>query len=463
MITKVKGEAIKEGSIPYNALATEVKNKIENAGTGGGGATPDWSATEGKEGHILNRTHYKDAPIEESTYEESGLAWNDIREIYPFGYKYYKVTINGETQIIDFVGKDWPQYDFEKEEQNKLEYDLQFDNNVGLKVSFFENGGYEQMIVVEYYPMDSAAPETIDVSITDYYVDFKQLDEEFIPDTIARAEQLTELHEEIAKKADKENIYYFEWEGNEEIVADYLTEAEIEKIANADKVVLYSPQKGGLIYPVGCVVQESLIAFLYSVGHKMVFVLTIYTNEQRYELLPFPFTVVETTPQTLSVSDKKQARENISAQEKLVTGVNLATINGKSLLSGKDITIGKNEVEITHRSYNDFVDNGITEFGTSTEDIKLYDMCFGKYDTVILYNSAYDNSKFMDKRTFTFVGSRYLYFPNADEDGFSYRSYYMCGDLMLIAACNLSNYEIKYDGSVEIINGNSCHIYIKNI
>ena len=31
MATKVKGEAIKEGSIPLSALSNEVKNKIENA------------------------------------------------------------------------------------------------------------------------------------------------------------------------------------------------------------------------------------------------------------------------------------------------------------------------------------------------------------------------------------------------------------------------------------------------
>lgn len=33
MSTKVKGEAIKESSIPMSALNDEVKNKIENAGT----------------------------------------------------------------------------------------------------------------------------------------------------------------------------------------------------------------------------------------------------------------------------------------------------------------------------------------------------------------------------------------------------------------------------------------------
>lgn len=50
MTTKVKGEAIKEGSIPFSALATEVKDKIENAG---GGA--DWNAQEDEPGYIENK------------------------------------------------------------------------------------------------------------------------------------------------------------------------------------------------------------------------------------------------------------------------------------------------------------------------------------------------------------------------------------------------------------------------
>jgi hypothetical protein len=50
MSTKVKGDKIKEGSIPLSALSTEVKDKIENAG---GGA--DWNALEGEAGYIENK------------------------------------------------------------------------------------------------------------------------------------------------------------------------------------------------------------------------------------------------------------------------------------------------------------------------------------------------------------------------------------------------------------------------
>ena len=53
MATKVKGGAIKEGSIPLSALSEEIKNKIESAG--GSSATPDWNAVEGEAGHIENK------------------------------------------------------------------------------------------------------------------------------------------------------------------------------------------------------------------------------------------------------------------------------------------------------------------------------------------------------------------------------------------------------------------------
>ena len=52
MATKVKGESIKEGSIPLSALNDEVQDKINS----GGGA--NWNAAEGEVGYIKNRTHY---------------------------------------------------------------------------------------------------------------------------------------------------------------------------------------------------------------------------------------------------------------------------------------------------------------------------------------------------------------------------------------------------------------------
>ena len=118
MSTKVKGEAIKEGSIPLSALATEVKAKIENAG---GGA--DWNAQGGESGYIknkpfsftkvirlkeLNPTYYYDEdeneiceaiiPLVDSfdvyttTYQVAGT------QDYPIGYDYFKIKPGVEFQ-----------------------------------------------------------------------------------------------------------------------------------------------------------------------------------------------------------------------------------------------------------------------------------------------------------------------------------------------------------------------------
>ena len=75
MATKVKGEAIKEGSIPLSALSTEIKDKIENAG-----GNSDWAAQEGETGYINRRTHYiygaRAIPLEQwdKKYDTDGYA-----------------------------------------------------------------------------------------------------------------------------------------------------------------------------------------------------------------------------------------------------------------------------------------------------------------------------------------------------------------------------------------------------
>ena len=57
MSTKVKGEAIKEGSIPLSALSNEVKGKIENA------SGANWNAQEGDAGYIENKPFYDKGDI----------------------------------------------------------------------------------------------------------------------------------------------------------------------------------------------------------------------------------------------------------------------------------------------------------------------------------------------------------------------------------------------------------------
>ena len=83
MSTKVKGEAIKEGSIPLSAFNDEVRDMIENAG-----GKADWNAKEGEVGYIKNKPF------------ESG----DIRQIYVNGD--YSINV-GKFNVGDRIDISW--------------------------------------------------------------------------------------------------------------------------------------------------------------------------------------------------------------------------------------------------------------------------------------------------------------------------------------------------------------------
>lgn len=122
MATKVKGDAIKEGSIPLSALATEVKDKIENAG---GGA--DWEAKEGEAGYIENRTHY----IEKTLLAEQCSVGGTTTEIenLPIAFRF---SDNYEFESYPFVNLmivddiEGQKFDFRINIENKGEQDFDF-------------------------------------------------------------------------------------------------------------------------------------------------------------------------------------------------------------------------------------------------------------------------------------------------------------------------------------------------
>ena len=127
----------------------------------------------------------------------------------------------------------------------------------------------------------------------------------------------------------------------------------------------------------------------------------------------------------LSSSEKRQARENILAQEKLVSGVNLATINGQSLLDNVNIEIGT-RYEVCTIPLDAFV-QGLTV----TYNDMFYDLCCGKIDKLTIcdnYNS-YNEIKY----EFKYVGGEFLQDPGDGE--FPNNAYYMCGNKLLVARC----------------------------
>lgn len=101
MSTKVKGEKIKEGSIPLSALSNEVKNKI---------AKPDWGASIIDNGYIANKTH--DAYFASIYYDKENNKGE--YEVYNFGdklllrynEKYFTVYKNIPLTIDVYDGED---------------------------------------------------------------------------------------------------------------------------------------------------------------------------------------------------------------------------------------------------------------------------------------------------------------------------------------------------------------------
>ena len=164
-----------------------VDEAVANAGGGGEGcecATPDWSAPEGKEGHILNRTHYKDVEIYDSTfkYNEDGEAltpkYARLRDDY--GNLSYLLPVSDDFE--EFLDG-FPLYD-----------------------EYGDTTGYASGTLI-VQPYNHTIRFDSDYEDEHYYVEsvyesLKQLDEEFIPDTIARKSELTELSAELGKKVD---------------------------------------------------------------------------------------------------------------------------------------------------------------------------------------------------------------------------------------------------------------------
>ena len=159
METKVKGDKIKEGSIPLSALSNEVKDKIENAG---GGA--DWNAQQGEAGYIENKPFYKNDIL---IYYNNSIAYGN-----PFIYT---------LKILSPIIINW-----EDADGAKFETILNESNNYTAVVD-----GYDCTLdaSVDKNTLILTVKETYGISIYNIYItqrEIKELDEQYIPDTIAR-------------------------------------------------------------------------------------------------------------------------------------------------------------------------------------------------------------------------------------------------------------------------------------
>ena len=184
MATKVKGGAIKEGSIPLSALSEEIKNKIENAG--GSNTTPDWNAKEGSVGYIKNRTHYRiqiplsttnytfieDFPKYYDTDTDRYYSKQDVHVLYTEDDRDYPLIIPANTLLGYADNSNKVNIEINSEgEIFKFESYLD-EHNVFIKVKQPNYGDNFRLIL------------------------YTQLDEWFIPNTIARKSNMATINGE---------------------------------------------------------------------------------------------------------------------------------------------------------------------------------------------------------------------------------------------------------------------------
>ena len=224
MATKVKGDKIKEGSIPLNALSTEVKDKIENAG---GGA--DWNAQEGEAGHIKNKPfgcnikNWKKL----SDFEYSVIGDDEFRRyVFNIGslfedslfVKYYNYVAKSSldtdgkyiTNITDLtVPNKWSTPSKKSYHFNVL-YDGYLCNNNTIHI--YQNDNYENFIEIKSYLLSDCPSDYINIlnvisnqieiwsynyeeeyfESKEYYRNtlINEINDIFIPNTIARTSQI---------------------------------------------------------------------------------------------------------------------------------------------------------------------------------------------------------------------------------------------------------------------------------
>ena len=181
MATKVKGEAIKEGSIPFSALTTEVKDKIENAGA-------DWNAQEGENGYVENRTHYSYVFNKSAVYDENSNFSNisfyiDISNVTISKDAFFgtALIVNVSTSLGETViGINKEQY-MEMEAGNRVLITANFPNeSIDLYVSYHE---YLDLTKKEaIISIDGAVYGTYTLSC----ILVKQLDSGYLPDTVIK-------------------------------------------------------------------------------------------------------------------------------------------------------------------------------------------------------------------------------------------------------------------------------------
>ena len=192
-------------TIAINNTGCEIHLSSIESGGGGECATPDWSAPEGEQGHILNRPCYFE--LSEMNILETEVMVGSSYQTTMHGGDLFRFKVLGETFDIDLSGKEIPTYDYDHEIQNKLSYTFDIDT-IRVSVYFYDAGdGALTMEFTSAVNEGESAPDELTLYVAEYVVNGRQrLSEGLIPQTIARKSELTELSAEVGKKVDADFV-----------------------------------------------------------------------------------------------------------------------------------------------------------------------------------------------------------------------------------------------------------------
>ena len=198
--------------------------------------TPDWSAPEGEQGHILNRPCYYE--LSELNIFETDVMVGSPYLTTMYGGDLFRFKVLDETFDIDLSGKKIPTYDYNTDIQHKLSYTFNIDT-ILVSVDFYDAGDGALTMEFGYVAHEGeSAPDELTLYCEEYVVNCRQrLSEGLIPQTIARKSDLTELSTQVGTLSEKiENLPSGESDVFEAIKGETSYD-EIKAAFEANKVV----------------------------------------------------------------------------------------------------------------------------------------------------------------------------------------------------------------------------------
>ena len=226
--------------IKVTPIILEADVAVAQGGGGGVSITPDWNASEGEEGYIKNRTHY--SKIYQKTQQASVfyVTKNDTLKIAGEFFDGLAMIIQITNSFGEGAAIITKSQFIEMKKGTPAQVEVAFTNGktVNYEISYWVEPyhlTYGESIHIDY-AQDSDTPENETYDLICGLIN--QLSDAFIPDTIARQAELTELSLQVGGLS--ERVDDLEQGGSSVFEAIYgtTTYAEIVAARNEGKVVI---------------------------------------------------------------------------------------------------------------------------------------------------------------------------------------------------------------------------------